>query len=176
MRIKQFFGFIGVIWGLFGFSLLICSAVFRLSKRVFEVDFTSLTKLQIVFLIVFTIFMLISEGYKGFHKKLCPRFASRAKSLLDEPNIVSVIFAPLFCVGYICATRKRMISSYLLTVMIILFILIVSRIEQPWRGLLDVGVVSGLIFGLGSLYVKMIKVFFLGEERIDPEFSAQASR
>lgn len=167
---KKLVGTVGVVWGVIGFGLLLGSAIMRLSGRIFEVDYTRLHPVHILFLIIFTGFMLVTEGYGGFHQRLSPRFASRAKRLLDEPRFFHVLLAPFFCIGYFHASRRRMISSFLLTLMIVLLVVMVSHLSQPWRGLLDFGVVSGLIFGIVSLLITMIQVFFLGVEAADPEF------
>jgi hypothetical protein len=53
--------------------------------------------------------------------------------------------------GYIYATRKRQIISIGLTLMIICFILIARILPQPWRGIIDAGVVVGLSIGIISI-------------------------
>ena len=169
VKLKKLIGTIGVIWGIIGFGLLLGSAIMRLSGRIFEVDYARLHPTHIIFLVAFTGFMLVAEGYGGFHQRLSPRFASRAKRLLHEPRFLHVLLAPFFCIGYFHASRKRMISSFLLTLMIVLLVVLVSHMTQPWRGLLDIGVVSGLVFGILSLLVTMVQVFFLGVETADPE-------
>jgi hypothetical protein len=62
-----------------------------------------------------------------------------------------VLLAPLFCMGYIYATRRRQIVSFALTTMIICFVLIARSMPQPWRGILDAGVVVGLSLGVLSI-------------------------
>lgn len=169
MKVKQLIGILGVIWGVIGFGLLLGSAIFRLSGRIFEVEYGHLHTMHILFLVGFTLFMLLTEGYGGFHQRLSPRFASRAKRLLDKPKFFHVLFAPFFCIGYFHATKRRIISSFSLTLMIILLIVLVSHMAQPWRGLLDIGVVSGLLFGIVSLVVTIFNVLILGREAADPE-------
>jgi hypothetical protein len=53
--------------------------------------------------------------------------------------------------GYIYATRKRKVISIGLTLMIICFILIARILPQPWRGIIDAGVVVGLSIGIISI-------------------------
>jgi len=155
---------------LLGFTLLVGSAIVRLSKYVFEVTQYSLGFGHYAFMVLFTVFMLYSEGYRGFHQKLSPRFAARSYGMIERLNWRFAIFAPFFCVGYFYATRRRKMASYLLTAMIVILVLIVSRFAQPWRGMVDLGVVSGLVFGLGSLWYWWIRVMVLGDRSPDPEF------
>ena len=92
-----------------------------------------------------------AEGYKGFHLGFAPRVVVRARYLANNPRPLHVLFAPLFCMGYIYATRRRQIISFALTATIICFVLIARSMPQPWRGILDAGVVVGLSFGVLSI-------------------------
>ena len=53
--------------------------------------------------------------------------------------------------GYFHAPRRRKIVSLTLTAGIFILVLVVHRIPQPWRGIIDAGVVAGLAWGLFSL-------------------------
>lgn len=97
------------------------------------------------------IYMAYAEGYKGFHLGFAPRVVVRARYLAAHPRPIHVMFAPLFCMGYIYATRKRQILSFALTLMIVCFVLIARMMPQPWRGILDAGVVVGLSLGVLSI-------------------------
>ena len=97
------------------------------------------------------VYMAYAEGYKGFHLGFAPRVVVRARYLADNPRPLHVLLAPLFCMGYIYATRKRQILSFALTTMIICFVLIARSMPQPWRGIVDAGVVVGLVLGVLSI-------------------------
>ena len=87
--------FIGTFWGLIGVTLLIGSAIYRLTPRALEAINMGLNGLQWAALIGFAIFMMIAEGYRGFQKKFSPRTAARVRYLRDHPNIVRTLLAPL---------------------------------------------------------------------------------
>ena len=53
--------------------------------------------------------------------------------------------------GYIHATKRRKLLSIGLTIMIICFIMVARMLPQPWRGILDAGVVVGLSIGISSI-------------------------
>jgi hypothetical protein len=46
--------------------------------------------------------------------------------------------------------------------MIVCFVLLVRMLPQPWRGLVDAGVVAGLIFGVGSIFYYLLQLKQLG--------------
>ena len=50
--------------------------------------------------------------------------------------------------GYFSATRERLIAIYALTAGIVVLIVIVHMLPQPWRAVLDIGVVLGLTWGI----------------------------
>lgn len=138
-------------WGIGGVLLLIGSAVWRLSPRAFELQQHALSGWQWFLLLAFIGFMLYSEGYKGFHLNFAPRVVVRAKGLQDSGNALLYLLAPLVCMGYLHATRKRQLISFTITFAIIALVLLVRLLPQPWRGIVDAGVVAGL--GLGILSI-----------------------
>ena len=116
-----------------------------------ELENSSMSMVHWLALAFSVIYMAYAEGYKGFHLGFAPRVIVRARYLADNPRPLHVLLAPLFCMGYIYATRKRQIISFALTTMIICFVLIARSIPQPWRGILDAGVVVGLSLGVLSI-------------------------
>jgi hypothetical protein len=73
-------------------------------------------------------------------------------------GVMPLLLAPLFCMGYFHATRKRMLTSIILTSAIIVLVLLVGLAPQPWRGIIDVGVIIGLGLGVGSIIRFWIQV------------------
>ncbi len=141
----------GFAWGIGGVLLLLSVAIYRLAPMALALEDSSMSQLHWLALIVSIIYMAYAEGYKGFHLGFAPRVVVRARYLAANPQIVHVLLAPLFCMGYIYATKKRKILSFALTVMIICFVLIVRLMPQPWRGIVDAGVVAGLALGIASI-------------------------
>lgn len=116
-----------------------------------ELENASMNLLHWSALVFSVIYMGYAEGYKGFHLGFAPRVVARARYLSANPRPLHVLLAPLFCMGYIYATRRRQILSYALTLMIICFVIIARLMPQPWRGILDAGVVVGLSLGVLSI-------------------------
>jgi hypothetical protein len=102
--------------------------------------------------------MVWAEGYKGFHRAFAPRVVVRASYLAANPRPLHVLLAPLFCMGYIHATPRRRLMSIALSGMIVSFVLAVRMLPQPWRGIIDVGVVAGLAVGVGSIIYYLLQL------------------
>ena len=94
-----------------------------------------------------------AEGYRAFQQGFSPRVAARAKYLKNHPNILHVLLGPLFCMAFFYAPLKRKITSVSVTAGVIILILLVRLMPQPWRGIIDLGVVVGLAWGFVSLIV-----------------------
>lgn len=114
-------------------------------------------------LAVSVFYMAYAEGYKGFHRAFAPRVVARASYLSANPRPLHMLLAPVFCMGYIYATRKRKLLSFALTSMIVCFVLLVRLLPQPWRGIVDAGVVTGLVLGIASI------LYFLWQRLRYPE-------
>ena len=74
----------------------------------------------------------------------------------------------MFCMGLIHATRRRLVSSWILAVAVLLIIIAVRALPPPWRGIVDLGVVVALAWGVGALWY----FFALGLRGTPPPVSA----
>ena len=142
---------LGYIWGIGGVLALLVFAIYRLAPMALALQYASMGLLHWGLLIFSVIYMAYAEGYRGFHLGFAPRVVKRALYLIREPKLHLVVFAPVFCMGYIHATRRRQISSLGLTGLIVFFVVLVRLLPQPWRGILDAGVVTGLTIGCFSI-------------------------
>jgi hypothetical protein len=142
---------IAPLWGLAGVFFLLGFAVYRLTPKAVEAIGMGLSTSQWTVLTLWTLFMGIAEGYRGFQQRFSPRVAARARYLRDQPAPVRAILAPFFCMGYFHANRRTRLTSISLTAAILAVIILVSFCPQPWRGIIDFGVVVGLTWGMISL-------------------------
>ena len=162
-------GIIGAIWGILGVTLILARGLFCIYPFSVELCGMQLSAVQWVALGVSLVFMGYAEGYKGFHLKFSPRVAARAQYLKENPTLLRVLLAPLFCMGFFHATRKRKIVAYSLTTMIIVLIILVRQLPQPWRGIVDAGVLLGLGWGLVSVWIFSFMALFRKNYDVSPE-------
>jgi len=152
-------GAFGAAWGVGGVGLLLGGAVYRLAPMAVVALSDPLGALQWAFLVVWVVFMAVTEGYFGFQRSFSPRVAARARYLAEHPDVLRSFLAPLFCMGYFHATRRLQVKSVLLTVGIVVLVLTVRLVPQPWRGIVDLGVVLGLAWGLVAIGVFTVRAF-----------------
>lgn len=154
----------GFAWGIAGVLAMLSFAVYRLAPIAFELRGLQLSLLQSAALVFSVAYMSYAEGYKGFYKGFSPRLIQRAVFLRNNPRWLHVLLAPAFCMGYFYATRRRKILSIGLTVVVMGFVVVARQLPQPWRGILDAGVVAGLSVGIASI------LYFLVQSLRDSDF------
>lgn len=168
---KYTLGVAAAWWGFIGVLALLGKAVIGLglmSMQAFSFEFTPL---HWSVLTANIIFMAYSEGYMGFQQKFSPRMAARVKYLTRSERPAELILAPLFCMAFFNAPRNRLITSYLILMMIICLVLTFRLLPQPWRGILDAGVVVGLFWGCVSIVWCCYKEFSNSAYEGDPELA-----
>lgn len=168
-------GLLGTFWAVIGFTLLLAFPIFRLAEKSLEAwGMNADWKTWHWFALgASLVFMGYSEGYKGFQKAFSPRAAARTRVVRDQPTWLRVLFAPLFIMCFFDATKKRLIVAYLLTAMIIGFVVLFHIINQPWKGILDAGVVLGLTWGLLSYFWFLVPALGKAVFGVDPEVAVK---
>ncbi len=61
--------------------------------------------------------------------------------------------------GLVHATRRRLVVSWTIVVGIVGIVIVVRMLEQPWRGIVDAGVVVGLAWGVLSIVYYTARAF-----------------
>ena len=160
-------------WAVAGFTLLLLQALYRLYPMV---D-TMLEKHTLQWwhwglIVLWMLFMGYTEGNKGFQKAISPRFAARARWLKYYPGgVLRTLFAPFFCMGFFGATKKRKIVAWVLNIGIVGLILVIRQLTQPWRGIVDTGVLLGLSWGLTSVWFFCYQTLIQNKPGVAPEVS-----
>lgn len=145
-------------WGIFGVLLLLSQAIWRLTPLALEpIQKNMLTPALWVLYIGWALLNAYMEGYRGFHRSYSPMVAARALHLGEHPKPLHVLLAPFFCMAFFAATRARLIVSWTLLGVISFLIWLMRQVPQPWRGIIDIGVVVGLAWGTLSIVVWFIR-------------------
>jgi hypothetical protein len=167
-------GRIGAFWGLSGVLLLLGGAVYRLAPLAIDSlahPWTWYHKLSFALLVLF---MAYAEGYRAFQKGFSPRVAARARYLRDHPAALHALLAPLFCMAYFHAPRRRRIVSLSVTAGIVVLVVLVRLLSQPWRGIIDGSVLVGLAWGIVSLAIFGFQAFTSKHFGHSPDVPEQA--
>ncbi len=153
---RSFVGSAAFLWGVGGIAALLIGALSRLLPHALESLHYSWTWWQGILVVVWIVFMVVSEGYDGFQKRLLPRVYARATALYyGTGHRLDRVLAPLYCLNYFHAELRRMIIAYTALILIVAAVIVVHALDQPLRGMIDWGVVAGLGYGLAVLVLRL---------------------
>jgi hypothetical protein len=138
---------LGLLWGLAGLFGSLVEAIVRLLPLAVEPLRDGMSPTAWLAYVGFVLFNTYAEGFRGFQRAFSPRVAVRAVLLFRAPTPLRLWLAPLFLMGLVDATRRRLFANWLLVAIITVLILVLRRTPQPWRGVVDAGVVTGLVWG-----------------------------
>ena len=139
-------------WAIFGVLLLLGQATYRLSTIACEaLSSGEMTTLQYWICGVWSVANCYLEGYRGFHLRFVPRVVARAVYLSHHPKTTHPLLAPIFAMAFYAANRKGKAAAWGVTGAVLIAIVLVRQLAQPWRGIIDAGVVVGLLAGSASL-------------------------
>jgi hypothetical protein len=167
--VENLLGGVGVGWGAVGFLGLMGSAIARLSPMAIDAFALEWRFHHWAALVVWVLFMGYSEGYRGFHRAFSPRFGARLRHLYAHPHPVRVVLAPFFAMCLFGATTRRVVTAWGLVFAIVVFIVLARQLAQPWRGIVDAGVVLGLAYGILSVLYFLVRAFADPDYAVSPE-------
>ena len=134
----------------------------RLTPLALEPLRTGMTGFQWTVYVGWVVFNAYAEGYRGFQRSFSPRVVARAMHLARNHDALSVTLAPMYCMALFRANRRKKITAWVLLVLIVGIVLLVRLLPQPWRGIVDGGVVVGLGWGAMSIVVLFLGAVFRG--------------
>jgi hypothetical protein len=149
---------VALYWGVGGVAMLLVQAVARLTPIALEpLRRGGLGTMEAATYLAWVLVSLYSEGYRGFQKGFVPRVVGRAYFLARAPRPIFILLAPLFCMGLVHARPRRLVTSWMVVLLVTGAVLLVRSLPYPWRGIIDGGVVAGLAYGLASLVVSFVR-------------------
>jgi hypothetical protein len=150
-------------WGVCGVLLLLVQAISRLGALALQAHQMRLTAFQIGLSVVWVAVNAYAEGYRAFQRRFSPRVVVRALHLARNPSPLRVALAPLYCMAFFEATRRAKTIAWGTTVMVLCFILLLRQVPQPWRGIVDGGVVIALSWGALAILVMFLRAVLFGK-------------
>ncbi len=147
---RPWWAWLAAAWGVLGVAAVLLYAIIRLVPHVLTAIGGGLTAFQWAVLVANVGIMAWLEGYRGFQCRFSPRVSARALYLLLNPSFSHGLLAPVFCIGYFHSRRPGLFGAWLGTLGVVLAVLLVQLLDQPWRGIVDAGVVVGLAWGFAT--------------------------
>lgn len=151
-RVRKF----AVFWALGGVSILLIRAISRVAPIAWDALQMPLGPVHWIVLSIWILISMHAEGYRGFQKRFVPRVVSRAFALPKRLTPLRFVFAPAFAMGLFHCKRRPRIVAWCVSIGVTLLVVAMRYVPQPWRGIVDAGVVVGLGWGLVALLVQTI--------------------
>jgi hypothetical protein len=169
---------LAALWGVLGFCLILAQAIYRLAVLAIEpiLDGQVTHAWQWALYGLSIVFNGYAEGYRGFQLKASPRIVARAMHLGRNPRPLHVVLAPFFCTALFHTTRRRKIVTWTLYLMLVVVITAVRQVPQPWRGIIDAGVVVGLSWGMASILIYYVRALGGNPPQVSPELPGEDER
>jgi hypothetical protein len=142
-----------VVWAVAGVAALFARASWQLGQRGAATIAAGLHPVEWLALAVLTGLFVYGEGYRALQRKWVPHLYIRVGQLAGERSAAYRLLAPLYAMSLIGAAPKAMLRAWLGVAAIICAVLVVSRLPDPWRGMVDVAVASALVWGLAALLI-----------------------
>lgn len=152
-----------VLWGVVGVGALLGRALWRMTPIALEpITAGTLTAVQIGLYGLWVVFNGYGEGYRAFQKAFCPRVVARAHHLAQTPTWITALLAPLYCLSLFHANRKGLTVAWVMVAVIFGLVQLLGITPQPWRGIVDGGVVVALSWGALALLVFAVRLLVTG--------------
>ena len=152
-----------VHWGVLGVVLLFVQACVRLGARTVDALAMPLSGLEVALSLFWVLFNAYGEGYRAFQLRFSPRVVQRAHALAQPSEARYRWLAPLYCMSMVGAPRRSRIIAWGSVVLIALAVAIMSQVPQPYRGIVDGGVVVALIWGILTMAYYHLRALRSGE-------------
>jgi hypothetical protein len=158
------------VWGIGGVFVSFLDAVHTLTPKAWApIASGSLTGPQIAIYVLWVIVNGYGEGYRALHCKFCPRVVARAHHLAQHPTLLAALLAPAYCFSLFHASRRGLFKAWAMIAMIASFIVLLHFTPQPWRGIIDGGVIVALAWGALVLMYQSAQALYRGPPAVDLE-------
>jgi len=161
------------VWGLGFWVWMLAKSCIALSYRARTVVDFHLNNEELILLTI-TVLLFLRIGIHKMTAWSCV-LVLRAEVVTKEKDSIHLWFSPLYIGGFYAATRSRLIKAYGLVVFIAIIGFAVAHLPDPWREIVDVGVVINLFIGTVSLIVFSVTGFIIWIPWLSPNRWAKSS-
>ena len=145
------------IWAVVGVVFLFGEAAWRLGLRGLAAIRGGLSPLEWIALALVTAVFVYGEGVRALQRKWVPFVLRRIDRLPAERPWRYRAAAPLYAMGLMGPPASGRLRAWAGVAAIVAAVLIVSRLPDPWRGIIDTGVAAALVWGASALVLGAVR-------------------
>jgi len=128
-------------------AALFADAIYQLGRRGVITMRAGLEPIEWAALVVVFGLFVYGEGELALGRRWVPHTMRRARELDATSPLVHRLLAPLYAMSLIGAPRSAITRAWLGVALIVLAVLIVRELPEPWRGIVDLSVAAALAWG-----------------------------
>lgn len=138
-------------WALAGVAALFLEAIYNLGRRGIATVQAGLAPLEWAVLLLLTGAFVYGEGVRALQRKWVPRVLGRCAAVARERAWWLRLLAPLYAMGLVGGTAGTRFRASLGVAAVVVAVLVVRSLPEPWRGIIDLAVAAALLWGLVAL-------------------------
>lgn len=137
-------------WAIVGVSAMLSVAVVRLGSRALETLRAGLSGPEWVALVLLTALFVYGEGVRALQRRWVPFVAERAREV-SRSALGWRVLAPLYAMALVGARARVLVRAWAGVAAIVVAVLLVHAMPEPWRGVVDFAVAAALLWGVFAL-------------------------
>lgn len=134
-------------WALCGVLAIFADAVLALGGRGLQTVRAGLAPMEWVALYVLVALFVYGEGVRALQHRWIPLVLARCIDVARARGLHQLL-APLYAMLLVGAPRRTLARAWLGVAGIVLAVLLVRALPDPWRGIIDLAVAAALAWGL----------------------------
>ncbi|MGH7464372.1 MAG: hypothetical protein ACREK1_04295 [Longimicrobiales bacterium] len=139
------------VWAVAGVVTLFGEAAWRLALRGITTMRAGLTPFEWLALAALVAAFVYGEGVRALQRRWVPYVLARVERLRMEPVLRYRLAAPLYAMSLMGPPRGAARRAWAGVAAIVFAVLLVSRLPDPWRGIVDLAVAAALVWGAIAL-------------------------
>lgn len=136
-------GHLAALWAVVGTAVLLGASSIQLGLRGAATIVAGLNGVEWLGLIVLTVAFVYGEGIRAIQRRYLPHVFRRIERLRSAHPIHHVL-APLYAMSLVGFPLRELIAAWAGVAGIVLAVVLVAMLPQPWRGIVDFAVASAL--------------------------------
>ena len=140
-----------------GVAALFVDATFQLGRRGIATMRAGLEPLEWLAFALLVVAFVYGEGVRALARRWVPATIDRAFRLGADSPLTHKLLAPLYAMTLIGAPRPALARAWVGVLLIVLAVLVVRALPEPWRGIVDFAVAGALAVGLTAIVVRSLR-------------------
>ena len=134
-----------------GVAAIFVEAIVQLGRRGVATMRAGLDPWEWVALVALSIAFLYGEGEQALARRWVPAVIARARAIDPATRFLHRALAPLYAMSLIGAPARVLVRAWTGVALIVMAVLIVRAMAEPWRGIVDFAVALALLRGLTAI-------------------------